>query len=54
MIIPYLQRSRNESMYELLKYDSTLEILDPQGKLAVFKRRQRVRFLQSNIIAFQG
>ena len=42
-----------EGMYEILDYDSTLELVDPQGATATFKRRQRVKFLQDNIIAFQ-
>lgn len=40
-------------MYEILEYDSTLELLDAKGKTAVFKRRQKVKFLQNHIIAFQ-
>src|SRR4051794_36852337 len=40
-------------MYEILVYESTLELLDPQGKNAVFHKHQRVKFQQDNIIAFQ-
>jgi hypothetical protein len=39
-------------MYEILEFDSTLELLDPLGKHAVFRKHQRVKFLQDNI-AFQ-
>lgn len=42
-----------QGMYEILEYDSTLEILDPQGEMAIFKKRQRVKFLQDHIIAFE-
>lgn len=49
----WVKRSRNEGMYEIIDYDSTLELLDPKGKTAIFKRRQRVKFLQDHIIAFQ-
>ena len=42
-----------KGMYEILDYDSTLELLDPLGHTAIFRKRQRVRFLQDNIIAFQ-
>jgi len=49
----FLCRQRAEGMYEILDYDSTLELADPRGELAIFKRRQRVRFLQDNVIAFQ-
>jgi len=40
-------------MYEVLSYDSTLEILDIEGKEAIFYKTEIVRFLQDNIIAFQ-
>ena len=44
---------RQEGMYEILDYDTTLELLDPQGERAIFYKRQRVKFLQDNILAFQ-
>jgi hypothetical protein len=43
----------HEGMYEVLEYASRLELQDTKGKRAVFYKRQRVRFLQDNIIAFQ-
>lgn len=46
-------REWHEGMYEILEYDSTLELKDAQGQTAVLKRRQRVRFLQDNIIAYE-
>ena len=49
----FLNGNLHEGMYEILEYDSTLELLDRQGKTAVFKRRQKVKFLQDNVIAFQ-
>jgi hypothetical protein len=49
----WLSHQRREGMYEILDYDTTLELLDPKGKLATLKKRQRVRFLQNNVIAFQ-
>ena len=42
-----------EGMYEILDYDSTLELMDSKGKTAVFKRHQKVKFCQDHIIAFQ-
>jgi hypothetical protein len=48
-----ISRERHEGMYEILEYDSTLELLDPKGRTAIFKRRQRVKFLQDNVIAYQ-
>ena len=46
-------REQHQGMYEILDYDSTLELLDTTGETAVFIKRQRVKFLQNNIIAFQ-
>lgn len=40
-------------MYEVLEYDTCLELLDDKGKIARFYKRQKVRFLQDNIIAYQ-
>jgi hypothetical protein len=40
-------------VYEILEYDSTLDLIDPRGQKAVFRKRQKVRFLQDHIIAFQ-
>ena len=48
-----LSRRAQEGMYEILDYDSVLELQDPRGKVAVFKKRQKVRFLQDNVIAYQ-
>lgn len=40
-------------MYEVLEYETELELKDGKGQKAVFTKRQKVRFLQDNIIAFQ-
>jgi len=40
-------------MYEILDYESTLELCDVEGAVAIFQKRQRVKFLQNNIIAFE-
>jgi hypothetical protein len=42
-----------KGMYEMVAYDARLELLDGRGELATFSKRQRVRFLQDNIIAYQ-
>jgi hypothetical protein len=42
----------DEGMYEVLEYESTLELLDRQGKRVRFRKRQKVRYLQNNIIAY--
>lgn len=49
----WVNRQRHEGMYHILDYDSTLELLDVKGKTAVLKKRQQVKFLQDNVIAFQ-
>jgi hypothetical protein len=49
----WVKRRRHEGMYDILEYVSTLELADPKGKTAIFKRRQRVKFLQDHIMAFQ-
>ena len=43
----------DEGMYEVLEYESTLELLDRQGKRASFKKHEKVRYRQNNIIAYQ-
>ncbi len=43
----------HEGMYEVLEYETRLELLDERGEKAVLHKRERVRFLQNNIIAYQ-
>ena len=40
-------------MYEVSNYETTLEILDKKGRHAVLTKKEEVKFLQNNIIAFQ-
>lgn len=40
-------------IYEVLDYESTLELKDPKGEQAAFHKREKVRYLQDNIIAYQ-
>ncbi|MBZ0097703.1 MAG: hypothetical protein K8F30_01385 [Taibaiella sp.] len=40
-------------MYEVLDYHAQLELLDVEGKQAIYHKRQKVRFLQDSIIAYQ-
>ena len=49
---PWLNHLRREGLYKILDYDSTLELVDATGNLAVFKRRQHVKFLQDYINTF--
>jgi hypothetical protein len=45
------ERVGYRGMYEILDYDSTLEIKDAQGLEACVKRRETIRFLQDNVVA---
>lgn len=40
-------------IYEVLDYESILELKDPKGELAVFQKREKVRYLQDNVMAYQ-
>lgn len=40
-------------LYEVLEFESTLELLDPNGICAKVSKRQKVRYLQDHIIAYQ-
>ena len=48
-----MQGMASEGMYEVLDYESTLELLDDKGKKAAFKKKMKVRYLQDETIAFQ-
>ena len=43
----------DEGIYEVLEYESTLELRDDKGKIASFQKRELVRYRQNNIIAYQ-
>ncbi len=43
----------DEGMYEVLEYESVLELKDKRGKRARFQKREKVRYRQNNIIAYQ-
>lgn len=49
----YLANVRDTGTYEIIEYDTQLELLDSKGELAKLQRHQRVKFLQDNVIAFQ-
>ena len=49
----FIQNITKPGMYEVLNYETTLEILDAKGKSAILTKIEEVRFLQNNIIAFQ-
>jgi len=48
-----LSREWHEGIYEILEYDSVLDLKDTMGTVAVWERRQKVRFLQDNVIAYE-
>jgi hypothetical protein len=39
-----------QAVYEVLRYQATLELLDPQGQVAVLHRDQTLRFLQNGVV----
>ena len=43
----------DEGIYEVLEYESTLELQDDKGEAANFQKRELVRYRQNNIIAYQ-
>jgi hypothetical protein len=43
----------NEEVYEVLDYESTLELKDINGENAIFRKCEKVRYLQDYIIAYQ-
>jgi hypothetical protein len=49
----FWERLTNSEMYEVLDYESTLELLDKDGHRAYFSKREEVRYLQNSIIAYQ-
>jgi len=42
-----------EGLYEVLEYETTLELLDRRGQNAMLRKRERVKYLQGGTIAFQ-
>ena len=52
-VVPLLASHYQSALFELLDFDSTLELCDAQGHLAVIHRLQTMRFLQNHVVAFQ-
>jgi hypothetical protein len=48
-----LRGMANEGVYEVLDYESTLEIQNSKGTRATFSKRKKIRYLQNKIIAYQ-
>ena len=51
-LLPFLGRKQNRGVYEILEYETTLQ-LNATGETATFLKRQKVRFLQDNVISFE-
>lgn len=49
----YVKHTSPEGLLEILEYESTLELRDTRGRRAHLKKRERIKFLQDNVIAFQ-
>ena len=43
----------DEGMYEVLEYETTVELKNKLGNKATLTKRQKVKYLQNNIIAYQ-
>ena len=48
----YVAQWRHPGIYEVLEHFTTVELVDPTGRLATVERRQTVRFLEDNLVAF--
>ena len=48
-----VRRRSYRGLYQVLEYEATLELEDQEGKSATFKKREKVRYLQDNTIAYQ-
>lgn len=48
-----LSLKAHEGMYEVLDYEAQLELLDVRGERSVLHKRESVRYLQDNILAYQ-
>ena len=52
VLIQRVDWRRHHGIYQVLNHDTTLELIDPQGKRAVVRRRKNIRFLQDYVVAF--
>ena len=52
-ILQLFKHGSHEGLYEVLEYDAVLDLIDPKGERALFKKRLLVKFLQDNVIAYQ-
>ncbi len=52
-LLPHFLRRFESATYEILKYETSLELHSSTGKKATLTRQQRIKFLQDHVIAFQ-
>jgi hypothetical protein len=48
-----IQGRSYRGLYEVLECESTLELRDRKGNRATLKKREKVRYLQDNVVAYQ-
>ena len=48
-----IQGRSHRGLYEVLEYESTLELKDREGQKATFKKREKVGYLQNSVIVYQ-
>lgn len=46
-----MRTKRQDQKYKVLSYEATLELLDAEGREAVYVRKQRLRFLEDGVTA---
>ena len=49
----FISRISRLGMYEVLNYETSIELLNVKGEKAIISKTEEVKFLQDNIIAFQ-
>ena len=47
-----LHRLSDKGIYKVLAYEMQLDLHDPKGSKASYRKRQQVRYLQNNVIAY--
>lgn len=46
-------RLRSAGLYEVLDFQASLEICDAKGKASIYRKHQKIKFLQNNVISYQ-
>jgi hypothetical protein len=53
LVTEFIKKFQNEGMYRVLEYETALELVNSKGTTARFRKREKIQYLQDNIIAFQ-